>query len=217
MNLLNCFFASTNGYRQKRYVARASKRTSVAKSPQCVRITSRALSQITSAIGTRQPEQGGVLGISNSGVISHFYFDHSAVKTGATYSPDLAGIRPVLAYWDMEGVRFCGMIHSHPGNFSTPSTGDLIYAERILKAMPRTLRGIMHMPIVTVDPYSGRMQICWYVARLTSSGRARISKTDLYVDGSRIRGWLRIEKSAPALPFLSNINAQYQKTELLCR
>ena len=181
-----------------------------------VRMTERVLLQILAEIGTKVPEQGGVLGISKCGVISHFYYDSSADKTGVTYSPDIAGIRPVLAQWDMEDIRFCGMIHSHPGNYGIPSHGDRIYAERILKAMPRTLKGVMHMPIVTVDLRSKTATIRWYLAQMTANGSVRIINSDLVVDGRRVRGPLRTQLPAASGSLRDETNFNYlpQKTEI---
>lgn len=182
-----------------------------------VRMTSRVLRKILAAIGTREPEQGGVLGISKCGVISHFYYDSTADKTSVTYSPDIMGIRPVLSQWDMEDIRFCGMIHSHPGTTGVPSQGDRIYAERILKAMPRTLKGVMHMPIVTVDLRSETATIRWYLARMTANGSVRITNADLVVDGRRVRGALRTPFPAEQCSIRkseTNFNYSPQRTEI---
>lgn len=181
-------------FSQQKQAARCRKRrhhpAAAAQSNQ-VRMTGRVLRQILAAIGTDAPEQGGVIGMSKCGVISHFYHDISAAKTSVTYSPDIAGIRPVLAQWDLEDIRFCGMIHSHPGTMGRPSQGDVIYAERILKAMPRTLKGVLHMPIVTVDLRNRTAEIRWYLARTAANGSVRITSADLFVEGRRIRGALR--------------------------
>lgn len=151
-----------------------------------VDLSAAAFMQILFTIGTLDPEQGGALGMDETGVITHFFYDYTAARTSATYTPDTHLVTQVINDWKAENVRFCGMIHSHPG-LTVPSFGDMKYAAQILKAMPETLQGTMQMPIINVHPENHTVSVHWYIVR---DGRfwLRRSRAKVYVEGKRIRG-----------------------------
>lgn len=108
--------------------------------------------QIMGAVGTKSPENGMLLGGDPSdGIIRHVVFDDGAERSAATYSPDHLRLNRLLdEWWRPSGIRFLGFVHSHPGRFARPSSGDLRYADAILKANQHLDRLVM--PIVTIGP-----------------------------------------------------------------
>lgn len=114
-------------------------------------ITESCLRQIEATVGSLKPENGMLLGGDrHDGVIRHVYFDRTAERSGVTYSPDVAAINAVLSeWWNPSKISKLGFVHSHPGSISQPSSGDLVYAEAILRSIPRLRR--LALPIVTVE------------------------------------------------------------------
>ena len=117
-----------------------------------LRLTASAHRQIMGAIGTKAPENGMVLGGDLAdGIVRHVVFDDGAERSGSTYSPDHARLNALLAdWWRPSGIRLLGFVHSHPGQFTRPSGGDLHYADVIFRANPHLER--LLMPIVTISP-----------------------------------------------------------------
>jgi len=125
-------------------------------------ITRDAYDQIEQTIGQRHAETGAMLGGSREiGLITTVFLDHSADVSQVTYSPDVSVINKVMRQWDEEGIEFMGFVHSHPGGYGRPSNGDQIYAERILRALPKLDR--MAMPIVQTVPDTGSFALNGYM------------------------------------------------------
>lgn len=151
------------------------------------------LEQILRDIGSKKPEQGGALGIDKvNGRITRFFFDEQANRSSAAYSPDAKTVTDVINGWDEEGVAFCGMIHSHPGSFGSPSEGDRQYAADIINAMPETLQGKMLMPIVTVNLKKQQACLHPFVAMRTDNGNTVLCRATLTVDGQPLDGMIDI-------------------------
>jgi len=126
-------------------------------------ITRDAYDQIKDTIGQRPAETGAMLGGSRRyGVITRVHLDHSATVSRATYSPDISVANKVIRQWEDEGIDFMGFAHSHPGGYGRPSMGDKVYAERILRALPKLDR--MAMPIVQTLPDTGAFALNGFVA-----------------------------------------------------
>ena len=117
-----------------------------------LRMTGSVHRQIMGTVGTKVPENGMALGGDpHDEVIRHVVFDDGAARSGSTYSPDHVRLNRLLAeWWRPSGIRLLGFVHSHPGRFVRPSSGDLTYAQAILEANPHLDR--LLMPIVTVEP-----------------------------------------------------------------
>lgn len=119
---------------------------------------------IRSTIGQRHAEQGGPLGGNReTGEVTHFHFDESARRTGATYSPDVDVLNRLLSEeWNPAGINLMGFVHSHPPSFARPSSGDMFYARVILQAnleMDRLL-----LPIVITEPDAGEFRMSPFAA-----------------------------------------------------
>ena len=125
-------------------------------------VTRGVYEQIRQAIGSHRAERGGMLGGSRvTGVVDHFQMDHTARRTGVTYSPDVDVLNALLRDdWNPSGVNLLGFVHSHPGRNGVPSQGDLVYAERILKAIPEIDR--LLLPIVQTEPDAGAFTLRSY-------------------------------------------------------
>jgi hypothetical protein len=151
-------------------------------------ITREAYDKIASTVGRRHAETGAVLGGNRAqGLITHVHTDHSAAVSGVTYSPDIRVVNRLLREaWDPAGVDFMGFVHSHPGGYGRPSGGDQIYAERILRALPKLDR--MAMPIVQTIPDTGVFRMHGYMAvRRGQPDRPRWPDGRLSEDGRSVR------------------------------
>lgn len=142
--------------RGRRIVAEANQDTS--RHP-TLSVTADVYAEIRRSVGAMPAEQGGVLGGSRrDGVVRHFYFDTSARRTGATYSPDHVTVNRLFQeQWNPAGINLLGFVHSHPGGFGDPSGGDLVYARSILAAIPELER--LLLPIVLTEHDAGRFRL----------------------------------------------------------
>lgn len=114
-----------------------------------LRMTASVHRQIVATVGRLRPETGMILGGDRvDGIVRHVFFDDAAQRTGTTYSPDVDRLNTLLGVsWNPAGIHLLGFVHSHPEGFATPSTGDVVYGERILDANPQLPR--LLLPIVT--------------------------------------------------------------------
>lgn len=144
------------------------KRPPLGKSNVTYDITRSVYRQIERTLGCHQPERGGLLGgCRKNGLITHFFHDDSPLLANAsTYEPNHTAVNAVLKQWNAMGIDLIGMVHSHPGNFSLPSSADCEYARRILAHNA----AIQHffMPIVLTRVSSGRVHIVPYVVERAS-------------------------------------------------
>lgn len=121
-------------------------------------------------IGLRRAEEGGPLGGSReSDIVTHFYFDGGARRSGASYSPDHLRLNKLFKeQWNPRDINMLGVVHSHPPGFRRPSWGDVIYAEEILKGIPELDR--LQLPIVMTEPNTGSFELLPFVAYRTQHG-----------------------------------------------
>ena len=182
-----------------------------------LRVSKEVLERIMRTLGSMPPEQGGALGADpKTGTVTNFYFDQSSRRTSGTYSPDSSAVTKIIRQWKAQGIRFCGMIHSHPGQFGSPSEGDRVYAEKILRAMPETLGGSMFLPIVTADADAKTVSVRAYTARLGKKGRAEIVPVQFYADDRLITAPIAMSdhlSDKPASPEIISQQAPVSRTE----
>lgn len=156
-------------------------------------LSEQVLSDIISSIASKKPEQGGALGADMStGKITRFYFDDQGSRNSVEYSPDAAKITDIINDWEQENIAFCGMIHSHPGQFCQPSEGDFRYAKRILAAMPQTLKGSFLMPILTINAKHETAHIAPYIVCADEKG-VHMEHTVFTVDGQQLPDQISIK------------------------
>lgn len=114
-------------------------------------ITAEVFQDIKDTIGRVRPESGGILGSSDGVHIDHYYFDRTAITSGASYQMDHEKLNEVIHEWNDTGAaRFVGVIHSHPFGFNRPSEGDRLLAMEIIETMD--VDGELFTPIVQVGP-----------------------------------------------------------------
>lgn len=87
-------------------------------------------------------------------VITDFFFDTKASRSGGTYSPDAGTVNSLLKEtWNPAGIRMLGFVHSHPFGVRNLSSGDLIYARAILEKIadngtPRVRRVLQLLGVI---------------------------------------------------------------------
>lgn len=113
-------------------------------------ITAEVYDQIKRTIGTRKPEQGGILGSSDGVHIDYYYFDKTADRTSASYTMDAKALNEVIHGWNDNGIQLVGIIHSHPQGCTKPSYGDMETARHIIETID--VKGKFFTPIVQVSP-----------------------------------------------------------------
>lgn len=161
-------------------------------------ISAEVLDKIIEGIATKKPEHGGALGMdTKTGQIVRFYLDDQGARTSVEYSPDAEKITEIINSWEEEGIAFCGMIHSHPGQFCQPSEGDYRYAKRILAAMPQTLKGRFLMPILTINVKQSTARIQAFAVYGEKAG-TRLAEAVFTVDGQPLPEQLPIKVKAVA-------------------
>lgn len=112
-------------------------------------MTSKVYSEICRTIGTRKPEQGGILGSSDGKHIDHYYFDKTADCSAASYTMNTTVLNEIIHEWNDNGVQLIGIIHSHPRGITSPSAGDKETAKHIIETV--NVEGKFFTPIVQVS------------------------------------------------------------------
>ena len=143
------------------------------------------LDQVSLTVGSHPVETGGaLLGDYTSGVITRFLFDEDAETTAVSYIPSRR-LNDRVNIAEAEGrLQFKGVLHSHPGNFDSPSGPDANSFLEGLKENPELSRYLA--PIVTFkegDARDNKMAlpgggwISFYVAMREGRNDVRIERT----------------------------------------
>lgn len=90
--------------------------------------------------------------------------DNDQESNRAVYKPNTEMLNHSISAWHAQGIRFCGIFHSHPPGQRTLSHGDLAYIRTIMDAMPD---GVDQLYFPIVIPGEG---IYPFVAERTESG-----------------------------------------------
>ena len=81
------------------------------------------------------PENGGIIGLIN-GEVCVFCLDKAAAITDRNrYIPNAAFLSDEATKWAENGIRFAGVVHSHPQNQKELSSQDRRYICEIVKAL----------------------------------------------------------------------------------
>ena len=97
------------------------------------RITTDAHLQIVKTLGSKLPEQGGILmGRRTDGVITDFVFDEFAETSVSTYVLNVAYLNPIITEFKNEGKELLGILHSHPHGCRKLSRQDQEYFAGVL-------------------------------------------------------------------------------------
>ena len=94
-------------------------------------ITTDAYQNIIKKIGSKVPEQGGVL-LGKNGVITNFIYDEFAETSVSTYALNVTYLNPIITEFKNEGKELLGIIHSHPYGCRKLSRQDQEYFAGVL-------------------------------------------------------------------------------------
>ena len=101
------------------------------------------------------PETGVILG-ERRGVICEYHRDSGAAESRfAQYTPNIEMINKQIWNWDISGITFCGIAHTHPYGQVTLSSGDVEYISKIMVSLPPIIKSL-YFPIIqpSVSLYS---------------------------------------------------------------
>ncbi len=116
-----------------------------------VQISRSALDAIIDKIGSKRPENGGMLiGPVVGDNITHFVFDEDAAVSSITYSPSFEELSVVCDIAAENGYTLKGFCHSHPCGYSQPSMGDMEYVRKFFSENEKLEK--FYMPILTGAP-----------------------------------------------------------------
>lgn len=97
-------------------------------------VTDIALADIRTSIAEHRPERGGALyGPKDYPLVTHFEFDAEARTTSVSYVPSVRLIQSVRNVERETGLRFKGIVHSHPLGYDRPSEGDRASAANLFR------------------------------------------------------------------------------------
>ncbi len=114
-----------------------------------MKMSKKVYEDIMNKIGALYPERGGIIG-EKEGIICEFYYDTQAECNNNTYIPNVNELNIILKEWYEHGIKFAGIIHSHPCCKKELSYADIEYAKRIMKV--NDMKNIL-FPIVLIDKY----------------------------------------------------------------
>lgn len=119
---------------------------------------------IINTIGIRRAESGGALGgTEGANDITEYEFDKGGGVSYATYSPDTGRLNKLFKKdWNPKGIRLRGFVHSHPGRYGRPSSGDEVYAAAILGAVSDM--ECLWLPIINTIPDTDMFRMVPWVA-----------------------------------------------------
>lgn len=106
--------------------------------PPGIRMTESVRRTLFQELGSRRPEQGGILlgPADEETLVTHFVFDDIGRRTAVSYTPDAAFLNRTIRQFRKCGLTCVGICHSHPRRTRRLSTGDLEWA-RVSFANPR--------------------------------------------------------------------------------
>ena len=94
-------------------------------------ITTSAYQQIVKTLGSKIPEQGGIL-VGKDGIITDFVHDEFAETSSSTYSLNINYLNPIIKKFKEEGKELLGVTHSHPYGCRKLSRQDQEYFAGVL-------------------------------------------------------------------------------------
>lgn len=93
------------------------------------------------------PEMGGILGLHHD-VIDSIMFDCGKPQGNCgTYVPDTATINQQIKLWNISGIQFGGIFHTHLPRWNRLSGEDIKYISRIMSVMPPDIP-CLYFPLV---------------------------------------------------------------------
>jgi len=93
------------------------------------------------------PETGGILG-GKHGVVDQILFDQAkSIHDSGKYIPNVQYLNKMIDIWQIDGIEFYGMFHSHKMDWSTLSGDDKKYIRHIMESMPDVIH-TLYFPLV---------------------------------------------------------------------
>ncbi len=94
------------------------------------------------------PEQGGIIGLNEDGVVAYMAVDEgeNRIADYESYAPDTAFLNQIISHWADSGVQFAGIFHTHFCGW-TLSNVDKSYINTIMMAMPSEIEAL-YFPLV---------------------------------------------------------------------
>jgi hypothetical protein len=108
------------------------------------------------------PETGGILGGTDD-IITKFALDNHCGQYGI-YRPDTVNLNTVIAAWNLWGVGFMGIFHSHFPGGTALSEQDIAYIHKIMRCMPSGIESLF-FPVILPDN-----RVISYVSHRTNEG-----------------------------------------------
>lgn len=154
---------------------------------QSMKITDDVFEKIKKTIGMMKPEQGGILGISNGfDLIDCFVHDKDAEVKYDEYNPNIIFLNDVINNdWNLNGIEFCGFIHSHPYPSNMLSDADIEYAMKIMKEFDLFY---LYMPLVNSNA-DGTFKIFGFYVYLDGhieAAKVEVIKTTKIIDEEKM-------------------------------
>ena len=169
-----------------------------------VAFSPKAFEQIKMTIGSRPAESGGALFGKPEDLrsaipyIKDFVFDNGANATRVTYSINTKFLNPVIHdMWDNHGLELHGIIHSHPGGCSRPSSPDMEYFHNMHTYMERPF---LITPIIFTQPDGGFKMFCYLVGPDTPAIEVEYCIMDEKEYEMAIAELGKVKKEEPVVP-----------------
>lgn len=109
------------------------------------------------------PECGGIIGGRN-GIICSVFFDISASMNSVSYTPNIKFLNESIKQWNINGIEFYGIFHTHACNWRTLSKEDENYIKSIMTCVS-DYTDRLYFPVVFP-----RKEIISFMAEKTESG-----------------------------------------------
>lgn len=113
--------------------------------------------KLLSSFSVVPPERGAILGSRDGKIVSDFVLDRSEPEYArAVYTPNIEFLNQQIAEWEVCGIIFCGLLHTHPENCEKLSFADQRYIRRVMLSFDRetTLLFPVLIPFRKIIPYA---------------------------------------------------------------
>jgi len=135
------------------------------------------LEKILEGLPSKPRETGGILG-GIGGIVTCSVLDSG--KAGGppcSYTPDTAFLNRKIEEWFKDGIEFMGIFHVHFGGAESLSTGDKVYIEQIMNAMPEEIT-CLYFPIILMPE---REIVVHRVSK--DDGKIKIEREQIFIKG----------------------------------
>lgn len=128
-------------------------------------VLKRTYEELMQSVPDRPPETGGIIGGINRTVMTYEPDLGLVTRCRCSYRPDTARLNSIIRSWELEGICFLGIYHTHFYGVETLSNGDIQYIGSIMMALRDQLKRLF-FPIVVMP----QKEIVAYEAELAENG-----------------------------------------------